>query len=202
MTTPSAWALPTWPELLAVSTAAVCVWLTIKNKISNWPWGIVSVLFYAIVFWRTEAYANFGLQLLYYLPCCIYGWWHWAKCGPTQNDDLPIRRLSLQKNLLWLGITIAIMVGIGGPIAARTHDPYPYADSITTGLSIMAQWMQAKKWFENWWYWIVVDAIYAFYLFPALKLNVSAVLYFVFMVMAMRGAAEWKRQAISEPVHA
>lgn len=202
MMDPNAWAMPTWPELIAVLTAAICVWLTIKNKISNWPWGIVSVLFYAYVFWKTRAYANCGLQIFYFLPCCLYGWWYWAKCGPTRNDDLPVRRLTRKQNLIWLGIMFAIVLGIGAPIAHYTQDSYPYADSITTGLSFVGQWMQAKKWLENWWYWIAADVIYAFYLFPALKINVSAVLYFVFLILAIRGAVEWKRLAVAEPVHA
>ena len=34
-------------EWCAAFTALACVWLTVKNKISNWPWGIVSTLLYS-----------------------------------------------------------------------------------------------------------------------------------------------------------
>src|SRR2546423_10064432 len=81
-------------EVSAAITTVLCAWLTVKNRISNWPWGIVAVLLYGWVFWQAKLYAQTGLQILYFLPCCIYGWWAWAKFGPTQNDDLPIVSLA------------------------------------------------------------------------------------------------------------
>src|ERR1043165_6803528 len=107
----------TWPEWFAALTGLLCAWLTVKNRISNWPWGIVSVLAYSWVFWKAELFANFGLNLFYFLPCCIYGWWYWAKCGPTHNDDLPIRRLSPRANAAWVGITAILTMGIGWALA-------------------------------------------------------------------------------------
>ena len=129
----------------------------------------------------------------------MWAWWVWAKCGPHQNDDLPVADLTARQKLLWLLAGVAFSLGIGLPIAHYTSDPFPYADSFTTGFSIAAQWLQAKKVFENWIMWIVIDIIYAFYLFPAQKLWVSAVLYGLFTVLAVRGAYEWK-PLIGKPV--
>lgn len=186
----------TWQEWVAALTGLVCVWLTVKNKISNWPWGIVSVLAYTWVFWQARLYASCGLNLLYFFPCCVYGWWYWLKCGPTHNDDLPVRRLGRRAQLLWVGITLALTVGIGLPIAHFTNDPLPYPDALVTGLSIVAHWMQAKKWYENWWYWILLDIIYVFYIYPSQHLYVSMALYLVFLIMAIRGAVEWRPLAV------
>ena len=202
MTTGMRWLAQHWPELSAALTALVCIWLTVKNKIANWPWGIVSVLLYSWVFWQGKLYASFGLNLLYFFPCCIYGWWYWAKCGPKRDDDLPVRHLSARGNLLWLGITIALSLLIGAPIAYYTQDPTPYMDSLVTGMSIVAQWMQAKKWIENWWYWIALDAVSAFYLFPSQKLYFSAVLYVIFLIVAVRGVVEWRRLLAVETANA
>ena len=191
-----------WQEWVAALTGLVCVWLTVKNKTSNWPWGIVSVLAYGWVFWQNKLYASCGLNLLYFLPCCVYGWWHWAKCGPTQNDDLPVRKLTTNGNLKWIAITIAFTFGIGYPIAHFTNDPIPYADALATGMSIVAQWMQAKKWFENWWYWIAVDVVYIGYVYPAQHMYLSLALYAVYLIVAIRGAIEWKPLVAPEPANA
>jgi nicotinamide mononucleotide transporter len=196
------WFVQHWQELSAALTALVCVWLTLKNKISNWPWGIVSVLLYAWVFWQAKLYANFGLNLFYFLPSSLYGWWNWAKAGPEQNDDLPVRRLSRRGNLIGLGITLLITLVIGAPISYYTQDPNPYADALLTGLSIMAQWMQAKKWLENWWYWIAADVIFAVYLFPVQHLYFSMALYFLFLMIAIQGALAWRKLAAPEFVDA
>lgn len=196
------WMTQHWMELAAALTALVCIWLTVKNKISNWPWGIVSVLLYAWVFWDAKLYASFGLNLLYFFPCCLYGWWMWARGGPTRNDDLPVRRLSRRTNFVWLGITILLSLAIGAPIAHFTHDPSPYIDSLVTGMSLVAQWMQTQKWLENWWYWIALDVVSAFYLYPTQKLYVSTALYTVFLVIAIRGVVEWRRLMVGKAVDA
>jgi nicotinamide mononucleotide transporter len=194
--------MTTWEEWIAALTGLVCVWLTVKNRLSNWPWGIVSVLAYTVVFWKQHAYASCGLNLLYFFPCCVYGWWFWAKCGPTHNDDLPVRRLSPRMNLAWAGITLALTLAIGLPIAHFTNDPIPYPDALATGMSIVAQWMQAKKWFENWYYWIAVDVLYVGFVYPALHLYLSLALYLVFLAVAVRGAIAWKPLIVAEPVDA
>lgn len=182
----------TWQEWLAALTGLLCAWLTVKNKLSNWPWGIVSVLAYSWVFWQAKLYASFGLNLLYFFPCCVYGWWYWARGGPAQNDDLPVRKLSAKQNAIWVALTLAATFGIGYPIARFTNDPIPYADSLATGMSIIAQWMQAKKWYENWWYWIGLDIVYIAYVYPTQHLYVSMALYMVYLAVAIRGAVEWR----------
>ena len=191
-----------WMEWLAAITGLVCAWLTVKNRLSNWPWGIISVLAYTVVFWNARLYASCGLNLLYFFPCCCYGWWYWAKCGPTKNDDLPVLRLAPNANLAWLGITLALTLGIGWPIARFTNDPLPYADALVTGMSIVAQWMQAKKWFENWWYRIALDVLYVGYIYPAQHLYISMALYMVYLIVAIRGAIEWKPLIANEAARA
>ena len=179
-------------EWIAALTGLFCAWLTVKNRISNWPWGIVSVLLYAIVFWHAKLYANFGLQLLIFLPCCVYGWWVWARCGPTHNDDLPVERLSRARRIAWLVATIGLSLAIGYWMAHASDDPIPYADGCVTGASIAAQFLQAKKLFENWWLWIAVDALCVLYLAPSQHLYITGALYVLFFIVAIRGAIEWK----------
>ncbi len=179
-------------EWAAAFTSFACIYLTVKNKLSNWAWGIAAVLLYGWFFWIQKLYANAALNLLYYLPCCIYGWWVWAKQGPKHDDDLPVTDLSSKARTRWLIASVLLALLVGFPIARYTNDPYPYADSITTGFSIVAQYLQAKKIYENWWFWIGVDVIYGFYLFPLQHLAVSAVLYVLFTGLAIQGAREWK----------
>ena len=179
-------------EWAAALTTLVCIWLTVKNRISNWPWGIVASLLYGWVFWQQKLYANAGLQILYYVPICIYGWWAWAKLGPTHSDDLPVTALSPKARLGWLAVSVLLSLVIGWPIARLTNDNFPYADSFVTGFSIVAQYLQTRKIFENWWLWIAVDALAAFYLFPAQHLWPTTIIYVIAFGMAIRGAWEWK----------
>ena len=179
-------------EIGAALTALICIFLTIRNSIWNWVWGLMSVVLYAWVFWTGNIYANAWLQILYYVPIQFIGWYVWLRFGPKRNDDLPVTELSTGARLGWIGATTALTV-LFYWIFRRTADPLPLADGLTTALSIVAQYLQVYKRFENWLFWIAADLIYVFYLFPTQKLYVSTGLYVIFTVMAAMGAIEWVR---------
>jgi nicotinamide mononucleotide transporter len=186
-------------EWVAVVTSLLCVWLTVRNNIWNWFWGFIGVILYGIIFWRYNNYANAGLQILYFLPIQFIGWYVWKRKGPNQDDDLPVTQLSNVARLGWLGTTVALTAlfylgfryGLPAAFPKMTPDPLPFGDGITTALSIVAQYLQVQKKFENWWLWIAVDIIYASYVLPVQGLYVSAGLYVVFTVLAIVGAVSW-----------
>jgi nicotinamide mononucleotide transporter len=60
-----------------------------------------------------------------------------------------------------------------------------------TGLSLVAQYLQARRIVENWHFWILVDVICTFYLFPIQKLYVTTGLYGIFLILAVMGLLEW-----------
>ena len=184
----------TLTEWLAVITAFFCVWLTVKNRIENWYWAIPSVILYTIVFRDQHLYASAALNLFYFLPCCVYGYWVWKRCGPKQDDDLSVTTLTKQIFVRWLVVSVLISLLLSWFIDhfIATKDPHLYADSFTAGFSIVAQYLQARKVFENWWIWIGVDVVYATYLLPSQGLFLSMVLYIAFTLLAIRGAIEWK----------
>lgn len=188
-------------EIAAVVTSFLCVYLTVKNNIWNWFWGFWGVVLYGIVFWQYRNYANFGLQVFYFLPIQFIGWWVWLRGGPKKHDDLPVTVLSPSARLLWIGVMAVLTGGLyallryGLPAwaPAWAPDPLPFADGLTTAGSIVAQYLQVYKRWENWALWIAVDVVYAFYVFPMQKLWASALLYMVFTVLAFIGARDWTK---------
>jgi nicotinamide mononucleotide transporter len=68
----------------------------------------------------------------------------------------------------------------------------PYFDATTTILSLIATWMAAKKHIENWLVWILTDLIYIpEYLIK--HLYHTALLYFIFTLLAVYGYFEWRK---------
>jgi nicotinamide mononucleotide transporter len=181
-----------WVEIGAAVATLICVYLTIRNSIWNWFWGFVGVVLYAWVFWTQQLYANFWLQIVYYLPIQFWGWWVWLRFGPRRNDDLPVTTLSTGARWGWMGVTIALTL-LFYRFLVHTPDPQPFADGVTTALCVVAQYLQVYKRFENWLLWLAADVIYAFYFFPVQKLYPSAVLYIILTVMAAMGTVEWLR---------
>jgi nicotinamide mononucleotide transporter len=70
---------------------------------------------------------------------------------------------------------------------------YPWLDSALTCSSLIAQWMIAKKYIENWIVWIVADIIYI-PLYCVKNLPLTAFLYFIFLLLAFNGYREWKKK--------
>jgi nicotinamide mononucleotide transporter len=70
----------------------------------------------------------------------------------------------------------------------------PFWDSLTTVLSLTAQYLLCRKRFENWFFWIAADVIYI-PLYLSRHLPLTAVLYAVFLAMCLVGVREWHRSA-------
>lgn len=176
-------------ELVAVLFGIAGVWLSVYEKISNWPVGIVNVSLYAVLFYQQKLYANAGLQI-FYLGVSIYGWYAWVYAKQTQ---LVVKHTPRRMALPLAGATLAIWV----LLTAATHlagGTMPLVDSGTTAVSLVAEWMLARKLVENWSVWIAVDAIYLF-MFIADSLYLTAINYAVYFVLAVMGYRDWKRLA-------
>lgn len=186
-------------ECVAVVTSLICVALSVRNSIWNWFWGFIGVVLYGYFFWQSNYYANAGLQIFYYVPIQFIGWYVWKRKGPNQDDDLPVTQLSNPARIGWLAVAAALTAlfyfGFKDWLPAAfpkiAPDPVPFQDGITTAISIVAQYLQVQKKIENWWLWVVVDIIYAGYVFPAQKAYPSVGLYVIFTILAVIGAVSW-----------
>lgn len=183
-----------WIGLVAYITGIASVIYAVRNKIGTWPTNIVSVTLFGYIFWKALDPSNALLQILYYLPISIYGWWVWLRCGPTRNDDLPVTALSNRHRLAWV-LGSAVVCVIWGYLEShhKLDVKQPWCDASTAVISIAAQYLQTKKRIENWILWVVVDIVYAFYLFPVQHLGALATLYFLFLVMAFQGWWTWHK---------
>ena len=68
-----------WMSLVASLTGVWCVILTGKGKRSSFLFGVVNVVFYAIVAWQAKYYGEVMLNTLYYFPMNFVGWFVWKK---------------------------------------------------------------------------------------------------------------------------
>jgi nicotinamide mononucleotide transporter len=181
-------------EVVGVITGILGVWLTTRQKIWCWPVGIVSVLAFIVVFLEARLYAAMGLQVVY-VGLIAYGWYSWLH-GGEGHGALAVSRLPRRLGLV-LGAAGVAATGIAGYwLRARTDESLPYLDGFTTSFSLVAQWMQARKYLENWIVWIVVDVIY---IGMALSqgLTLTALLYLVYVGLALLGFRDWRRSMIA-----
>lgn len=170
-------------EIIAVVFSLLSVVLSIKNNILTWPLGIVGIIFYTILFYQNEIWGNMYLQFLFLLQS-IHGWYNWNK--PNKYE---ISWLKNSKKLISTTILLTIFVTI---ILLSIDDNSPYFDGITTSLSIIGIILLSFRKIETWIYWIVADTIFIWFFFNE-KLYLSALVYFIFLLLAILGLKEWKK---------
>ncbi len=187
-------------ELLGFITGVLNVYLVTRENIWSWPLGVLNALFYMLVFGRAGLYSDTGLQLFYFV-LSFYGWWHWLRGGPAQSPVLVTQTArSLSLRLIAIGIVMWLLVW---SITSRIPGSrLPLLDAALAVGSLIAQWMMTRKLLENWALWIVLDVVYVG-VFAARGLRLTALLYAVFLLLAILGHIEWtrsiRRTATTEP---
>ena len=181
-------------EVVGVITGILGVWLTTRQTIWCWPVGLVSVISFILVFFGAKLYAAMGLQFVY-VGLISYGWYSWLH-GGEGHGALAVSRVPRRLGV-GLGALGVVATGIAGYwLRARTDEALPYLDGFTTSFSLAAQWLQARKYLENWIVWVVVDVVYVGMTISQ-GLMLTALLYGVYVGLALLGFRDWRRSMIA-----
>ena len=85
-----------------------------------------------------------------------------------------------------------VFVLMGKVLETCTDSTVPWWDSFTTALSIIAMWMLAHKYVEQWLVWLVVDIVSCgLYIYK--DLYFTSFLYGFYAVIAFSGYLKWKQ---------
>ena len=144
--------------ILASLTGVSCVILCGKGKLSNYIFGTVNIILYAIVAMNAKYYGDVMLNLLYYLPTNILGWFAWKTHINQENQEVYKRRLTIKQDV---AVGIACIAGVFGYgyILQLLGGNLPIVDSMSTVFSVVAQILMIKRYMEQWITWIVVDVV-------------------------------------------
>ena len=147
-----------WISLLAAITGVWCVILTGKGKRSSFIFGLINVVFYAIVAYGAKYYGEVMLNALYYLPMNFAGWFAWKKHMNDDTGEVIKERLALKKSMIIYALTAAAIF-VYGLVLKALGGNLPYIDSMSTVISVVAQILSIKRLMEQWVLWIVVDVV-------------------------------------------
>ncbi|MEM1262974.1 MAG: nicotinamide riboside transporter PnuC [Pseudomonadota bacterium] len=184
-------------ELVATVLLMVNVYLLGKQRLSNYWFGLAGVLLFGYLFREYKLYSDMLLQWVFYAPLQIVGFVLWkygrtlgATAKPTETNSMRVVMLSAR----YWPVVIFLVVGsaalLGKTMAANTDASFPYADALTTTMSIAASILMLKKILENWILWIIMDLI-AIPVYYFKELYVTSGLYVVFLALAVLGLMRW-----------
>ena len=178
-------------EGLGLLFGILAVVYLIRESIWTWPWGIAYTIISLWVFWEQRLYGDLLLHILY-LILNIYGWYHWLYGAGKNEKELPITHIPMKNLILVLGLSGIGIFFFGFALQTYTDASVPYWDSTTSILSVAAMWMTTQKRIENWILWFIVDVIATgIYLYKSMYFY--ALLYFLYIGMAVAGYIEWKK---------
>jgi nicotinamide mononucleotide transporter len=179
-------------ELSSFVLSVLTVLLNIRRNHWAWLFAIISSAAYGVVFFNSRLYGDMGLQVVF-IVVSVWGWYSWLRGGP-QGQALDVSRLDRAG---WIASAIGWAVGfvlLAWFLKTFTDTDVPHADGFLTAGSLLGQVLVSRKKVENWHAWIAVDILYVgLYLYKHLVL--TAILYGVFVLMAVVGLRAWDRAA-------
>ncbi|RYX83257.1 nicotinamide riboside transporter PnuC [bacterium] len=182
-----------WAEAWGFATGLWCVALVMRNNVWNFPIGIINNIFFFALFFSERLYNDMTLQIVYF-AFGLAGWYSWVY-GGRERTPLPISRAT-PKMLAATVVGIAIATPILMMLSQAFNGAAPLWDALTTAISLGAQFLLNGKRLENWWFWIVADAIYV-PLYLSRGLGLTAALFALFLVIAITGLFSWKREVVA-----
>ena len=162
-----------------------------RQKILNWPIGIINSIVLTFVFFGTQLYAQAGLQLIYTLQG-IYGWIMWYKKDENLKPIVKVRNITSKEITKWAVIG-SILTFFCTLYFQTTGDPAPFLDSLITVFSLIANYFICLKIFENWTIFLVLDVI-SIALFITQGIWITAGTYLIFMILCILGFKDWNKE--------
>jgi nicotinamide mononucleotide transporter len=191
-------------EILGLGVGLLYLWWEYRANALVWLASVVMPMISLWIYFRNGLYADFAINI-YYLLIAVYGYvsWTWrshraAPGGELQEEskgEKPALRISHIPQRVLFGCVVAaglLWLVLAEVLMRWTNSTVPVTDAFTTALSIVALWMMARKYAEQWLVWLVVDAVCVpLYVYKGIYFY--AVLYAVYTVIAYFGYRKWIR---------
>lgn len=106
-------------------------------------------------------------------------------------EELPITFFPRRLVLRTLGFFLLAWGATYYVLVAYTNSTVPLLDAFTNALSFVGLWALARKYVEQWLFWIAVDVVCC-YLYVVKGIPFKAGLYGLYVVIAVMGYIKWK----------
>ena len=185
-----------WLDIFTTILGIIYLVLEYRASIALWIVGIIMPALDIYLYWTHGLYGDAGMAV-YYTLAAVYGYAVWQfgkKQGQTDKQPLPVTHM---RKSLYLPAFVFFAVAWGVTyyvLKEITNSTVPLLDAFTNAMSFIGLWALARKYVEQWLFWIAVDAI-CFYLYVIKGIPFKAGLYGLYTVIAVMGYLKWKRMA-------
>ena len=175
-----------WLDITTTILGIIYIVLEYRASILLWLVGIVMPAMDVFLYYSHGLYGDAGMAV-YYTLAAVYGWAVWKfgkKHKQKEGEEMPItfmpKRLYPPMTLFF----VAAWVATWFVLSRYTNSSVPVLDG----------WALARKYTEQWLFWIVVDAV-SCYLYIIKGIPFKASLYGLYVVIAVMGYVKWMKMA-------
>jgi nicotinamide mononucleotide transporter len=184
-----AWRSTGWLELIAAALAVAYLLLAIRQRAACWYAAFVSSALYIWVFFTAHLYMDSVLQV-FYAAMAAYGYWQWSH--GRGGSRLAVTRWTPARHACALAAVVGLSLITSFFLRRFTPAAWPFVDSLVTWSSIYTTYLVARKVFENWHWWLVIDSV-SLCLYFSRGLYVTTLLFGCYLVLIVVGMREWRR---------
>jgi len=189
-----------WMEYIAVFAGIASVWYSRAENILVYPVGLINTIFYIYLSIKGQLLGEATVNL-YYTIMSIYGWYLWAKKNQQQEHIVQVtysnKKWWIYQWLFFAAFYVIIFVSLTYLKKNFAPGAIPSADAFASATAFTGMWLMTKKKVESWYWWIATN-IASIPLYFVKQYVFSSVYYFVLLVFAFWGLAEWKKRATAK----
>jgi nicotinamide mononucleotide transporter len=126
----------------------------------------------------------------------VYGFWQWQ--GRGDGTALHVHHWSKAQNAAAFAAVVGLSAISSYLLRRYTPAAWPFMDSMVTWASVFATFLVARKVYENWHWWLVIDSI-CLCLYFTRRLYLTMLLFALYLALIVVGMREWRRSLEPEP---
>ncbi len=152
-----------WVEIVSAVLGLTCVFLAGRNSKYNFYVGYVNNVFMFVLYLTQHLYSVMILQPVS-LAINIYGLYRWTHPKEDERSASDSRKLRVGHvswtTWAWITVVVAALTVVWAMVLnSWTDDRQPLLGSFIVMLTLLAQWLSARKYWECWAVWLVVNAL-------------------------------------------
>lgn len=144
--------------IISALSNIMCVIMVANGKISNYFYGLIGVVLYAYVSYTNRYFGDFMLNAFYYFPMQFYGYYLWKKSENVVDDVVESKFLTTFQRIKGI-LCCCVAIFLYGMFLSYRNGRLPFIDATSTVLSIVAMYLMAKKYAEQWVLWIFINIV-------------------------------------------
>jgi nicotinamide mononucleotide transporter len=184
----AAWRHTSGIEILAAVLAVLYLVLAIRQRLSCWLAAFTSSCLYVWVLFGAHLYMESVLNA-FYAVMAVYGFWQWRH--GRGGAALVVCRWPIAAHLAGM-VGIVVLSSLSSYFLRRyTPAAWPFVDSMVTWSSVFATFLVARKVYENWHWWLVIDSV-SLYLYFTRHLYLTMLLFGFYLVLIVLGMRQWR----------